>query len=95
MQQGPGEAHGQAQGHTESWTPRGNPDTLTHWLSVVTERSGGMDSEGRGPGLRDPAPNVDWPLGLWVAWGGQGKGSEKGEAWGGSLRKWLLGDTQP
>lgn len=55
----------------------------THPLvSVVTERSGGMDSEGRGPGLRDPALDVDWPLGLWVAWGGQRKGSEEGEAWG-------------
>lgn len=60
------------QGHTARWTPRGNPDTLTHCLLVVTERSGGMDSEGRGPGLRGPALHVDWPLGCGLP--GEGKG---------------------
>lgn len=46
-------------------SPGGSPDTLTSWLLVVPESSGGVDSGSGGPGPRARL------LGLQVAWGGQ------------------------
>ena len=60
----PGQADGQAQGPPVWWMLRGNQDSLTSWLLVVTESPGGMGLGGTGTGLRDPALSVDRPPGL-------------------------------